>query len=243
MKYNIFDAGATAFGWFIRLVVVALLLSGCSAVDGVSGFLVRKSPTVVRAGRTNIIERTITNYVAVTTYVTNLVTLQAASTNAAGAITPAILQPQVTAQTSTVPVLHTSYEAQILPAVVVTNLSLAPTVSGAVSVAGDLAPVPWASGAANVLLAVAGGVFGWINHRRANKALGEKETWQSAATVGVHSVEQIRAAALKIPGYTPEIDKQVMQAIVGMQYAAGVKTEIGEIVDKETGFTLGAGRV
>jgi len=223
--------------WVLLLLLTFVgLAAGCSSGSG--NLFMRGTPTVLRPGQTNIIERRVTNYVAVTSYLTNLVTLQAASTNAAGEWVPAVVQPQLVPTTTRVPSVSVQYEAQILPPVIVTNLGLAPAVTGAVQVAGDLAPVPWAGGVGNLLLALAGGVFGVINHRRAKQALGEKASWQSAAAVGVQGIEQLRLAALSLPGYTPTMDRHVMQGIVGMQYAAGVKPLIEGLVEAQTERTL-----
>lgn len=221
------------------LGVFAALLPGCQALGKASDFLIKKTPTVVRPAQTNIIEVVRTNFVGVTTYLTNYVTVQVATTNATtGAVTPAVIQPQITANNSVVPFLQTNLQAVVLPAVVVTNLSLAPTVTGAVQIAGDLAPVPWAGGVGSILLGVAGSIFGFINHRRANAALGQKETWQATARTLVGNVETLRTAALKIPGYTPAVDAQVMRVIEGAQYAAGVKEEIAGVVAQHTDQTL-----
>lgn len=222
---------------FIAAFIALALLPGCAWLE--SGGLVRHTPTVVRAGATNYVERLVTNYVGVTAYITNLVTVQAAGTNALGAYQPAVVQPQLIPTTTMLPVIRTNLEVQILPAVVVDQLSLAPAVSGGVSLAGQLAPVPWASGAAEIALALAGSVFAFVNHRKAKAALGERDTWQNVAKVGVLGVESIRKAALQLPGYTPEIDARVMGGLIGMQRAAGIKAEVEDLVARNTGKTLG----
>lgn len=199
----------------LSFILVATVLLGCTSV-------LKETPELVRAATTN--------FVSITQYVTNVVTLRVATTNLAGEITPAVVQPQVLASVSQVPV--------VVPAIFTTNYSIAPAVATGATVAGALAPVPWGGTAAAGLLAIGNGILAWVNHRRKQKALGEKETFETATRVGVQSLEMLRKVALTIPQYTPEIDRRVMKGVVGLQVAAGIKTVVGDIVTRTTGDTV-----
>jgi len=221
------------------LGVLAMIAPGCSALGSAKDLFVKRTPTVVREAQTNYVQVLRTNYVGVTAYITNYVTLQAAATNAAtGAITPAIVQPQLIPQDTVVPITVTNLQMQILPAIIVTNLSVSPALSGAVQVAGDLAPVPWGGAVGSLLLGVVGSVFGFINHRRANAALGEKDTWQDATRTLVGNFETYRSSMLKLPGYTPALDAQIMRIVEAAQYAAGVKDTVAAVVNEHKTQTL-----
>jgi hypothetical protein len=238
-RFKFFPFEKAGVWLFAVLALLAFFpLTGCKAMGKAEDFLLRKTPTVVRAAQTNVIERVVTNYITSTRYLTNLVTIVAATTNAAGEVlVPAIVQPQIIPTITRQAVLETNLEVLVRPAVVVTNYGLAPTVVGAVQQAGDLAPVPWGGALGSGLVAVASIAFGWFNRRRALKALGEKETWETAASVVVDNFETLRRAALQLPEYA-KIDARVMKIVKGDQLAAGVKPEITSLVDANTDHTL-----
>ena len=217
------------------LLVVGLAFSGCSSSGGnASGFLIRKTPTVVQAAQTNFVPVTVTNYVGVTRFLTNFVTIAESATNAnTGVVTPAIIQPLVSSTNVVEAVVETKLQPIILPAKTYDSLSLAPTVTGAVQMAGDLAPVPWAGGVASLLTALGGGVLAFINHRRAKAALDEKSSWQDTASVVIQNFEHLRDAAKKLPQYTPEMDAQIMRVVTGAQYAMGVKPNVEAVVQEQ----------
>jgi hypothetical protein len=219
-------------------VLVLGLTAGCSVFSKADNLVVKRTPVTLREARTNTIERVVTNYVTATHYITNLVTIVPASTNAAGEVlVPAIVQPQVVPLVTRQAVVTTNLEVLYMPPVVTTNYSLAPGLVGAVQTAGELAPVPWGGALGSGVIAVAGIVFGWFNRRRALKALGEKETWQTAAKTVVENFEELRKTALRIPQYA-KIDGQIMNIVKGAQLAAGVKPEITGLVDAITDHTV-----
>ena len=219
------------------LVLVLGLVSGCSVFSKADNLVVKRTPVTLREGRTNTIERVVTNYVTTTHYITNLVTLVAASTNALGEVTAPVVQPQVVPLVTRQAVVTTNLEVLYSPAVVTTNYSLSPGLVGAVQTAGDLAPVPWGGALGSGVVAVASIAFGWFNRRRALKALGEKETWQTAAQTVVENFEELRKTALRIPQYA-KIDADVMKIVKGAQLSAGVKPEITSLVDSITDHTV-----
>jgi len=231
-------AAASPAGWAILplafLLIAIGLLPGCSVLGKSGDLFARKTPTVVQAAQTNYVPVVVTNYVGVTRYLTNYITLQEATTNAnTGVVTPAIIQPMVAVTNTVVPMLTTNLQAIVLPAKTYDALSLSPVVTGAVQVAGDLAPVPWAHGVGELLLATVGGVFAFINHRRAKKALGEKEQWRDTAATVIQNFEHLRAAAKKLPAYTEQMDTDIMRVVTGMQYAVGVKPLVEEVVQAQ----------
>ena len=78
--------------------------------------------------------------------------------------------------------------------------------------------------------------------RKALKAAGEAqstaELYKDASVVLVKNVEQVRQAALKVPGYTPAIDRNVVRGMQAIQTAAKVGGVIADMVNEHTGETL-----
>jgi hypothetical protein len=180
---------------------------------------------------------------------TNLVTLVAtnvmavpAQTNAAtGEVTPPSVQYQVT----------TNVTVMVRPAAYFTNLALAPIAPAGIAVAdtaASAAGVPWSHTVAEIVLAALGAALSWTNLRNRQKLVSEinnhsstqssLSTTQDVAQTLVQNFEQLRQAALTVPGYTRQIDDKVMTAIQAAQQIAGVKGEINALVDEHTGTTL-----
>ena len=211
-----------------RILPLILLLS----LTACSSLIVKRTPELIRDAQTNIVQVVVTNTVQREVWTTNRVELP----NGAIQIQPVreIFAERVT---------YTNMLVSIAPAVWYTNLSLAPTASGAVQVAGELAPVPWGGIVAQGITALAGLVFAgynWFGKRRAEKEAGVQadlaETSHSAAVAVVKGLQEVREVALKIPGYTDKIDANVMKVVRGIQLAAGpeVKAEVAAIVDEHT---------
>jgi hypothetical protein len=193
----------------ILVLAAALFVSGCKA----PGFFIKKTSSTIREAQTNTVIVLRTNYLPTTVYVTNTDKTVSATVQQVATVQPAL-------------------ETRIMPAVVVTNLSLGDGVTSAVSVAGELAPVPWSGAAVQTLLALAGGVFGVVNHFRAKKALGEKASFATTAQVLIANVDHVREAAKTIPGYRPEWDEKVMAAIQAAQVISGTKATVADLVQK-----------
>lgn len=206
------------------LALVALLLAGCESVR-----------VVLRPAQTNDIAIRVTNSVP------ELASVERVSTSLnpiAGG--PEIRTTNVTVVTNFVQAIEEKVIRVVIPEVAYTNVTLSPIVSMGVQTAGAVAPVPWAGTAATAVIGVLGSVFGLVSERRRRAALGEKETWKDTASVLVDNVETIRKAALTIPGYTPQIDKQVIRGIQLAQSAAGieVKDRIHRLVEDQTTPTV-----
>lgn len=195
--------------------------------------MIRKTPRVAVPAQTNIVAVVVTNYVGVTRYLTNYVTVQDATTNAAGVVTPPVIQPEIRKTTTTEAVLQTNLVPIILPAKTYDELSLNPAVSGGLRLAGDVVPVPWFSGAMGLLITGVSSGLTLLNHLRFKKATKEKVQWQDTANVVIAGLEHLRDEAKKLPGYDDKLDENVMRVVKGLQYAAGVKTNVEDIVEQQ----------
>ena len=204
--------------YHFAVAVVCCWLAGCQ-----SPLLIQRTPVVVREAATNYVSVVRTNFVGVTTYLTNYVTVQAAVTNSDGMVTPAVVQPQITAQQRILPVVTSTVEPIVLPSVVVTNLAPGAAITGAITAAGELAPVPWSGGAAHVLLALLGTGFGVVNEFRRKKALNEKADLRSTATVLINGINTAREAAKGLPGYTDAWDDKLLSTLQTAQVLTGTK--------------------
>lgn len=207
-------------------------LSICALAAGASLALLtgcQHTRTVVRAAQTNTVPVVTSNAVPV---VTESAVVRTALNPIAGE--PELRFTNVVTVTNIAWKTETNFLRVITPEVAYTNVSLNPAVATAVQVGGEFAPVPWANTAVSIFGIVSGGVFGWINNRRRKAALGEAQTWQDTATVLVQNVEAVRKEAMKIPGYTPEIDLKVIRGLEAAQRIAGVKPQVAALVEEHT---------
>ena len=208
-----------------RLCIAALaigLLAGCESTR-----------VVLRPAQTNDVP------IATEKISPELVTVAHVSTQ----LNPVPGGPEITltnwvTSTNLVTRMETNILRVITPEVAYTNVSLNPAVVAGVSIGGELAPAPWASGATGLALGLAGIVFGWINQRRKNAALGERDTFSKTAETLVENFETLRVEALKLPAYTPALDLKVMRAVEAAQRLAGVKAVVGQIVEDVTRDTI-----
>lgn len=150
---------------------------------------------------------------------------------------PDIVTTNYVQETNFVERVETRTQLVVTPEVAYTNVSLSPGVSTAVQVGGAVAPVPWASAATGIFGTVTAGIFAWVNNRRRQKALGEAHDWANTAKVLVENVEAVRQQAMRLPGYTPEIDKRVVRVLEETQRAAGVKARVEGLVEAHTDYT------
>lgn len=222
----------------LLFVALALLTSGCST------FWVNREPVEVSPARTNTVNVVTTNVVTQEIWKTNTVQVAPQRTNELGVVLPPVFQLLPVKELLTSTVLQTNVQQIILPAVYYTNLSLGNGLATTIRTAGDLAPVPWGGFAGELITGAAGMAFGLVNLFSKRKALKEAgkaqrnaEDFKTAAEVLVTNVEHIRKEALKLPGYSPRLDKQVMATITGVQKAAGVIELIAPIVEAKTGST------
>ena len=172
---------------------------------------------------------------------TNSVVTPAQTNAATGEITPPVVQVQ----------LVTNLTPVIQPARYFTNLALAPIVQNGIAAAdtaASAAGIPWSHTVAEIVLALMGGALSWTNFRNRQRLVSEignhastqnsLSMAQDVAQTLVQNFEQLRQAALTVPGYTRQIDDKVMTAIQVAQQIAGVKGEINALVDEHTGTTL-----
>jgi len=194
---------------------------------------------VTQPGKVEQLAPAATNLVTVVT--TNIVVTPAQTNAATGAVTPPTTSVQLT--TNVTPVVQ--------PAVYFTNLDLAPIVQNGINAAdtaASAAGIPWSHTAAEIVLAIIGGLLSWTNYRNRQKLLSEignhagtqsaLSQAQAVAQTLVQNFEQLRQVALTIPGYTRQIDDKVMTAIQVAQQIAGVKDQINTLVDNNTNPTL-----
>lgn len=221
----------------LRTSIVALVAVSVLAFVAIVGC--QSTPVVVKPATTNYVEEVRTNYTSVTNYVTNVVEIVAASTNATtGEVTPAIVQPHILPAITFAPTYTTNISEIRTPPLIYTNLSLAPWVPATTQVVAEASGVPWATSAAGLITTGIAGVMAWINRKRQLEAEGKALTWQTATEVVVQNVEHMRQAAQEIPGYTTEIDTKLVRAMEAAQRAAGVKQVIAGVVDVKTDRTL-----
>ena len=222
------------------LLPLLLLIS----TTGCSSFWVHRDPVEVAPARTNTVQVITTNVVTQEIWKTNTVLVAPQRTNELGVVLPPVFQLLPVKELLTTQSLQTNLQQVILPAIYYTNLSLGEGLSTTIKTAGNLAPVPWGGFGGELVTGAAGVIFGLVNLFHKRKALKEAgqaqrnaEDFKTAAEVLVSNVEHIRKEALKLPGYSPRVDKQVMATIVGVQKAAGVVGLIAPIVDATTGST------
>lgn len=219
-------------------VVIGLVASGCSSL------VVKRTPVEIAPTRTNIVQLVTTNIVQREAWTTNTVQVAPQRTNEIGVVLPPIYQLQPVKDLITTQILQTNLQAVVLPSVWFTNLSLADGAGTAIKTIGELAPVPYGGLAGEAVAGLAGLVFGavnWFGRRKALKAAGVAQSsadqFRDATQATVMGFEQLRKVALKVPGYTSEIDKNVMQVVQGIQVAAGVKDVVHAIVEEHTEST------
>lgn len=203
------------------LSVLLIVLAGCA-----------HERVVVRPAQTNFVALAVTNEVSRIDSIPKVTTLLPETPGA-----PPIVLTNWVSVTNLVSEVRTNVLQVIVPEVAYTNVSLAPGVTAAAQLGGSLAPVPWAGAATGIATTLAGVIFGWINNRRKNEALGRAQTWQNAAGVLVENFEDLRKAAKALPAWTPDIDRKVMQGIQIAQALAGVKPQINALVEENTDFT------
>lgn len=214
------------------------------ALTGCSSLIVKRTPVELLPSRTNIVQVVTTNIVTREVWTTNSVQVAPQRTNDLGQILAPVFQLLPVRELISTVALQTNLTPIISPSVWMTNLSLAPTATTAIETAGNLAPVPWGGLLGQGLTALAGlgfTAYNWLGKRRALKAAGEAqssaETFESATVATVKGLEELRKVALKVPGYTPDIDRNVMHVVQGIQVAAGVKRVVADIVEEHTSDT------
>lgn len=217
------------------LSVSLIILTGCSS-------LVKQQVVEARPARTNLVQVLVTNTITTTEYVTNVV-VTAASTNATGVVTPPSMQTQILPQLVLSMQVTTNVTGIVTPALYYTNVVLDPTLSSGVQTVGNLIPVPFAGTVASGLLALSTLVFGFLNNRNKAKVVALADAHSDtlsaldqAKLVGqtlVQNIETIRGVALQVPGYA-EQDAKVMSIVQQVQRAAGVKTDVHDLVEKHT---------
>jgi hypothetical protein len=222
----------------IILLLIVPLLTGCST------FWVKREPVEIVPSRTNTVQVVTTNIITREVWTTNSVQIAPQRTNELGVVLPPVFSLQPVRDLVSTQTLQTNLQQIILPPVYYTNLSLGSGAATAITTAGDLAPVPWAGLAGQIATGAAGIAFGIVNlfaKRKALKEAGEAqrnaEDFKTATEVLVHNVETVRQEALKLPGYSPQVDKRVMAVITGVQKAADVAHIIAPIVEAKTGST------
>lgn len=220
------------------MLVIGLMLTGCSSL------VVKRTPVEIAPTRTNIVQLVTTNIAQREVWATNTVQVAPQRTNELGVVLPPVFQLQPVKDLITTQILQTNLQAVVLPSVWFTNLSLADGAGAAIKTIGELAPVPYGGLAGEAVAGLAGLVFGavnWFGRRKALKAAGvaqsNAEQFRDATQATVMGFEQLRKVALKVPGYTADIDKNVMQVVQGIQVAAGVKEVVHAIVEEHTEST------
>ena len=177
----------------------------------------------------------------VTVIATNAITIPAQTNAATGEVTPPVITYQ----------LATNVARVVQPAAYFTNLALAPIVPNSINAAdtaASAAGTPWSHTAAEIALAAISAALSWTNLRNRQQLVSEISNHtdtqsalsqaQDVAQTLVQNFEQLRQAALTIPGYTRQIDDKVMTAIQVAQQLAGVKDQINTLVDEHTNATL-----
>lgn len=222
---------------YITLILLALC-AGCSS------FAIKRTPVQLVPARTNVLQIVTTNIVQREVWSTNTVQVAPQRTNDAGVVLPPLFSLQPVRDLVNTQILQTNLQPVVTAPVWFTNLALGDGVTTAIQTAGDLAPVPWGGLAAQAVTALAGvgfGVVNWFGRRRALKQAGEAQTtadtFKDATKATVLGLEELRKVALKVPGYTDEMDKNIMRVITGIQVAAGVQPVVAAIVDEHTGYT------
>lgn len=215
-----------------------MLCAGCSS------FGIKRTPVQLIPARTNVIQVITTNVIQREVWSTNTVQVAPQRTNDAGVVLPPLFSLQPVRDLVNTQILQTNFQPVITAPVWFTNLALSDGVTTAIQAAGDLAPVPWGgllAQGATALAGVAFGVVNWFGRRKALKQAGESQTtadtFKDATKATVLGFEELRKVALKVPGYTEEMDKNIMRVVTGIQVAAGVQPVVAQIVDDHTGYT------
>jgi len=223
---------------FLLLSLLAVSATGCRSL------LVERTPIEVVPARTNFVQILTTNVVTQEVWKTNSVVVTPQRTEN-GVVLPAVMSLQPVRELQSVAQVQTNLQTIVLPAIYYTNLALGSAAKTAITTAGDLAPIPWGGALGEGLVALSGLVFGAVNmfaKRKALKAAGEAQStadlYKDASVVLVKNVEQVRQAALKVPGYTPAIDRNVVRGMQAIQTAAKVGGVIADMVNEHTGETL-----
>jgi hypothetical protein len=218
--------------------VLLLLCAGCSS------FGITRTPVELVPARTNVIQVVTTNVIQREVWSTNTVQVAPQRTNDAGITLPPLFSLQPVRDLVATQILQTNLQPVITPPVWFTNLALSDGVTTAIQTAGDLAPVPWGGILGQGVTAIAGvafGVMNWFGRRKALKQAGEAQTtadtFKDATKATVLGFEELRKIALRVPGYTEEMDKNIMRVVTGIQVAAGVQPVVAAIVDEHTGYT------
>lgn len=206
----------------LSLALVAALATGCQTAR-----------VVLRPAQTNDVALRVTNSVP---EVTQSEVIRTELNPVPGG--PELTFTNFVTKTNLVLRVETNIVRVIVPEVAYTNVSLSPVVTTGVQVAGELAPVPWAAGAAGLIGTLSTGILAWVNNSRRKKALGEAQTWEETAGVLVDNVEAVRKQALLIPGYTKEIDAKVVRGLEVAQRVAGVKDRVHSLVEERTEDTV-----
>ena len=224
-----------------KILLISLLglsTSGCRSL------LVERTPVEVAPARTNYVQILTTNVVTQEIWKTNTI-VQVPQRVENGITLPPVVTLQPVRELQSVTQVQTNLQTIVLPAVYYTNLALGSAAKTAITTAGDLAPIPWGGALGEGLVALSGLVFGAVNlfaKRKALKAAGEAqsnaELYKDASVVLVKNVEQVRQAALKVPGYTPALDRNVVRGMQALQTAAKVGGVIADMVNEHTGETL-----
>lgn len=217
------------------LAFLVVVLSGCA-----------HERVILKAAQTNEVQVLVTNTVP---RVTGKEVVSTRLNPVPGG--PDIVTTNFVSETNLIERVETRTVTEVTPEVAYTNVSLNPAVSSAVQVGGAVAPVPWAGAAAGIFGTVTSGIFAFINNRRrkealekarqasgeATTALSDAEQWAETARILVENVEAVRQQAMKLPGYTADIDKKVVRVLEETQRAAGVKARVQELVEEHTGYT------
>jgi hypothetical protein len=234
----------------VILTAAAFVTVGCGTMSrllGTAGSVEQLAPQ-----RTNYLAQVTTNYETILARTAPAQTIT--RTNADGTVDTITVPAPVTG-----PVVREVYTTNIvpviLPAVYFTNQVLAPSVTSAIQGAGQIAGtagIPWTQTAAGALVAAAGLFVTWNNRRQKQSLLDQladhqeqltaaDEALQTAQTVAgtlVDNFESLRKVALTIPGYTPDLDHKVMDAVKTVQALAGVKSDIHDLVEQRTDDTV-----
>lgn len=210
------------------LLSTLLALPACAELKS----LISRPGTVeqLRPAQTNLVQTVTTN-----------TAVSPETTNVDGTVTPP--RTIITIVTNVTPIVQ--------PAVLFTNLALAPNLQTGIATAdtaASAAGIPWVHTAATAVLAGLGIFLAWSNNRAKQKLAASisdhaetsdaLDTAQDVASTLVQNFESLRQVALTIPGYTRDIDDKVMTAVQVAQQIAGVKGEINDLVDEHTDTTI-----
>lgn len=227
----------------LLLAGVLFTAPGCKAVEQ---FLVKRQTVELRPAQTNQVDVVSTNLAAVVEQKVETVVIKPAEQKPDGTFVPAVIDTRTVYATNFVPTLVTNRVEVVTPAVTYEERTLNPTaVQGAERVA-SMTGVPWLDTGVTALGGLGTIFFAWLNRRNKEKAvrladgITEKESaLKQAQVVGevlVENFEELRKAALKVPGYV-EHDAKVMRTVQQIQAAMGVKGKIAQIVEEKTDYT------